>query len=692
MKSYSAGRTLAAVLLITLAAASSRAAEPELRYGWAAGKEYSYTWKITGRDTAGDREEVSGQLVYNVGASRRVVSPSEAEKGSGTAFVIHRDGYLLTCHHVVRGAKSVEVKLGGKTSLARVVARDSEHDLALLKIETAGLTALPLGNSEKTRLSEEVRAVGYPLSTVLGSGVKVTRGELAGVVERDGQKLLHIDASVNPGNSGGPVVNAFGQVIGVASAKIAGEDVDRVGLAVPSNVAKDWLKSQKLSFDTKGADAALPGPELAERVTPAVALVQVTLGGEERLKLDFVGTFSRLGKKAQGPQRERGQITVDAIGEVHDSSGEQQLPYLQGRLAEFVLFPLSPGDRKWQVRQLVVLSLRKSSGSEAPGLGRRRPPGKGPRGVGTPKAKEDSEVVRIAALERSTFELGDMTGDTIVIRRSYELAPLTKTDKPAISLRGEGTYVFDVKQGIPRSMDFRGTLENRAGATESVVKVELSYALESVAASGSSALAKPKTPPKPDEVRASLDDVLKALKAAATPTEQSAALARLAKVPRVDDRRDEVSGLLETYLAADGQVRTAAAQAAQVWGTAKNTASLVKILDAAEVAPRHAAIQALGFVGDKEAAKPLAARLKVDRDRIAAKIALGRLGTAAEADVIELLKDKEAAVRDAACDTLANIGGEKSLPALQELAKSDPDRAVKRSAESAVRRLSRKKK
>lgn len=215
---------------------------------------------------------------------------SENERsGTGTAFVIHANGYLLTCAHVVGSAPSVQVKLGDKTYHARVIGKNVGMDFALLKVEVNNLTVLPLADSSKIELGEEVRAVGYPISTVLGESLKATRGTLAGLVKKDNMTMFQIDASINPGNSGGPLINEKGEVIGINSAKLIGESVDNVGLSIPINEVKAMLKEQKVDFQVKGSTDKLSGPDLVKRVTPSVALV-ISTGGVDH------GDVAGLGK------------------------------------------------------------------------------------------------------------------------------------------------------------------------------------------------------------------------------------------------------------------------------------------------------------------------------------------------------------------------------------------------------------
>ena len=199
----------------------------------------------------------------------------DAPTVTGTAFAVGADGHLLTCAHVVRDAERVVVVIARKGHEAKVVGMDEKRDLALIQVGVKGLPSLPLVDSEGVELGQEVRAFGYPMAGQLGTDIKVTRGSIAGLSQRHGDKSFQIDAAVNPGNSGGPLVNERGEVVGVVSAKWVDVKVSNVAFAVPGNYAKALLTAQRVGFATQGAIEKLEGPALVKRVSPSVMLVLV---------------------------------------------------------------------------------------------------------------------------------------------------------------------------------------------------------------------------------------------------------------------------------------------------------------------------------------------------------------------------------------------------------------------------------
>jgi serine protease Do len=179
---------------------------------------------------------VIGVLNYQV-SGKRVKEPRLA--GSGSGFVYSADGYIITNHHVVEGADLLKVSLkNGEIVDATLVGGDVQTDVAVLKIEAEGLKALPIGDSSAVRVGEFVLAIGDPISADELSG-SVTFGIVSALsrqinIEGFQNEYLQTDAAVNPGNSGGPLINMRGEVIGVTSAKYTSAGFDEYGQTISS--------------------------------------------------------------------------------------------------------------------------------------------------------------------------------------------------------------------------------------------------------------------------------------------------------------------------------------------------------------------------------------------------------------------------------------------------------------------------
>ena len=165
---------------------------------------------------------------------------------SGSGFIISEDGYILTNYHVIeyadKGGYTISVMLHDGTRYeASIVGSEESNDIAVLKIDATGLSPVTLGDSDKTQVGDEVHAVGNPLGELEFS---MTNGHVSALdrlitTESGGDaiNMFQIDAPVNSGNSGGPVYNAEGEVIGIVTAKYQSTGVEGLGFAIPINDA-----------------------------------------------------------------------------------------------------------------------------------------------------------------------------------------------------------------------------------------------------------------------------------------------------------------------------------------------------------------------------------------------------------------------------------------------------------------------
>jgi serine protease Do len=175
------------------------------------------------------------------------VPPEAQREGAlGSGVIVSPDGYILTNHHVVKGAQQIEVDLADRrTFKAKLVGSDAPSDLAVLKIDAKGLPALPFGDSNHTRVGDVVLAFGNPLGVgqTVTMGIISAKGRTTDLGDGSFEDFLQTDAPINQGNSGGALVNLRGQLVGINSQIItpSGGSVG-IGFAIPSAMAENVMQ------------------------------------------------------------------------------------------------------------------------------------------------------------------------------------------------------------------------------------------------------------------------------------------------------------------------------------------------------------------------------------------------------------------------------------------------------------------
>ncbi len=162
---------------------------------------------------------------------------------SGSGIILSEDGYIVTNYHVVETAAESRLPItvvlyDGSEYEATIVGVEDVNDLAVLKIEASGLSAASFGNSDELQVGDEIYVVGNPLGELefsMSTGHVSALDRVISTEEADAISMFQLDAAVNPGNSGGPVYNSRGQVVGIVTAKYSDTDVEGLGFAIPSN-------------------------------------------------------------------------------------------------------------------------------------------------------------------------------------------------------------------------------------------------------------------------------------------------------------------------------------------------------------------------------------------------------------------------------------------------------------------------
>ena len=226
-------------------------------------------------------------------------------EGMGSGFIINTDGYILTNYHVIEGAKEVTVTLSdGREVKASVVNYDENQDVAMIKIneniEVPGV--VELGDSDALQPGEEVLAIGNPLSKELSS--TLTKGIVSALnrsVETEtgvNTNLIQTDAAINSGNSGGPLINTKGQVVGINTLK-ASDGAEGIGFAIPIDDVKDKIESLSKPILNLGVSIRVITSDMAKQ-----------LNLEEGLYIVEVNEFSPAEKAGLRP----GDLIVKADG------------------------------------------------------------------------------------------------------------------------------------------------------------------------------------------------------------------------------------------------------------------------------------------------------------------------------------------------------------------------------------------
>lgn len=273
------------------------------------------------------------------------------QKGSGSGVIIREDGYIVTNNHVVAGATKVEVTLNNnKTYEAAVIGTDPATDVALIKIEATGLPTVEFFDSDKVRLGEWVLAIGSPLGRELQSTIT------AGIVSAKGRQMyssdrqhelkiesfIQTDAAVNPGNSGGALVNKAGQLVGINTAIVSTTgSYSGYSFAIPSNIVRKIVGDLIDFGSVKRVMLGVTGGNLTEELA-------------KQLKLSSLdGVY--ISEVTKGSAADKAGLKKEDVIVAIDAATVKTMPELQEKVNGF-----RPGD------QAVITVIRKGDRIELP--------------------------------------------------------------------------------------------------------------------------------------------------------------------------------------------------------------------------------------------------------------------------------------------------------------------------------------
>jgi S1-C subfamily serine protease len=235
--------------------------------------------KAHGIDSAGDfslAKPVAAKADAPAGEALKDARPSRGAKGggfSGTGFVISSSGHIVTNNHVIAGCGEIHGNLTGEAPVTlRVVSSDRFNDLALLQGPAASFKEFVKIRERSIRSGDSVVAIGFPYHGLLSSDFTVTTGivsSLSGFL--NDSRVLQITAAVQPGNSGGPLLDTSGQLVGIVSSKldaikfasVTGNIPENINFAIKTGALRDFLDNSVVSYQTAESKADLKTPEIA---------------------------------------------------------------------------------------------------------------------------------------------------------------------------------------------------------------------------------------------------------------------------------------------------------------------------------------------------------------------------------------------------------------------------------------------
>lgn len=202
---------------------------------------------------------------------------------SGTGFVVSPKGYILTNNHVVEDCRTIHIKPDNSNLSVAVAARDAQNDLALLKMAPRFQAAAVFRSGDTVRPGESVIAIGFPLTGLLAAEASVTVGTvsaLAGV--GNDARFLQMTTAVQPGNSGGPLLDQSGNVVGIVVGKldalrvaeITGDIPQNVNFAIKAGVARSFLDAHGIDYDLALSQRELTAADVAERARQFTVLIE----------------------------------------------------------------------------------------------------------------------------------------------------------------------------------------------------------------------------------------------------------------------------------------------------------------------------------------------------------------------------------------------------------------------------------
>ena len=240
---------------------------------------YERKWQLTNSQIIYS-QQLSGKILKEIKKSKK--KKEKPKNISGTGFFVSGNGHIITNQHVISGCRTITISSAGKAQKASIVVDDVRNDVALLKTSKGSSFAFIRGG-RGIRQGDDIIAYGFPLSGILSSSAKVTKGtvnSLSGL--GDDFRYMQISAPVQPGNSGGPLLDAGGNVVGIITAKInaaaiqkvTGDIPQNINFALKSSVIKDLLDANEVNYETRQFSKEMETPDIVSLASKFTVQIQ----------------------------------------------------------------------------------------------------------------------------------------------------------------------------------------------------------------------------------------------------------------------------------------------------------------------------------------------------------------------------------------------------------------------------------
>jgi S1-C subfamily serine protease len=244
-------------------------------------------------DQHSERDARTLRQVLDSGTTERVIAMLDLYKadmaselalaGTGSGFFVSDQGHVITANHVVSGCEKLRVSHGEEIAPAALVAADESPDLAILQTPIAPLSPATFTINRQARLGEPVMVAGYPLRGFLAKDLNVSTGSVSALAGlRDSAELLQISAPVQPGDSGGPLLDGAGNVMGVVVskldavkvAKVTGDIPQNINFAIKGIVAQSLLDINGISYRTASSEHSVDTADAAARARQFTVVIE----------------------------------------------------------------------------------------------------------------------------------------------------------------------------------------------------------------------------------------------------------------------------------------------------------------------------------------------------------------------------------------------------------------------------------